>query len=233
MPIIAEEFIERIFLPQLTALRDAIFVRVLPAFERLESEAAQIERETFEHFGANADEYTDEAKIAESAFDAGLDHFETMTATRQTVINTFAIAVSHLFEQQRHLLSFGTLLDWEPKSKQREKRFREFLEARGVDYTTFVHHAKLEELDLVANVAKHAEGQSAERLRNLRPELFVPPSIRGDPFFGSSTVVPVNRPLMGEDLFVEPDDLRAYLEAIESFWQFVLKPEGQKPDSVS
>lgn len=233
MPIIAEEFIEWVFLPQLTALRDAIFERVLPAFERLESEAEQIESETFERLNTNASEYSDPAHMAEAAFKAGLDHFKTMTATRQTVINTFAIAISHLFEQQRHLLSFGTLLDWEPNSKQREKRFCEFLEARGVDRTKFIHHAKLEELDLVANVAKHAEGQAAERLRTLRPELFVHPSIRDDPVFGSSTVGPVNRPLMGEDLFVQPDDLRDYLEAIESFWQFVLNPERQKPDSVS
>jgi hypothetical protein len=231
MPIIAEVFIPKIFLPQLTALRDAIFERVLPAFEGIESEAEQIQREAFEQLCANADEYSDESQMAELAFNAGLEHYELMTATRQTVINTFAIAISHLFEQQRHLLSFGTLLDWEPDSRKRERRFSEFLEARGVDRTMFIHRAKLEELDLVANVAKHAEGQSAERLRTLRPELFVAPSIRGDPLFGSSTVGPVNRPLMGEDLFVEPDDLRAYLEAIESFWQFVLKTET--PDSVS
>lgn len=224
MPIIAETVIPRIFLRQLMALRNVIFLRVLPAFESIQSEAEQIESETFERLSENANEYSNEEKIAESAFNAGLAHYELMTATRQTVLNTFAIAISHLFEQQRHLLSFGTLLDWEPNSRQRERRFCEFLEARGVDRTMFIHRAKLEELDIVANVAKHAEGQAAERLRTLRPELFVSPSIRGDPTFDSSDLGPVNRPLMGEDLFVEPDDLRAYLEAIESFWQFVLKP---------
>ncbi len=222
MPIIIEDFIQRMFFPQLTALRNAIFVRVLSAFDRLESEAHQIELETLERLNANASEYSDGADIAETAFEAGLNHFELMAATRQTVMNTFAIALSHLFEQQRHLLSFGTLLDWEPDSRQRERRFRGLLAARGVDCTAFLHRAKLEELDLVANVAKHAEGQAAERLRTLRPELFVAPSIRGDPVLGSSTVGPVNRPLMGEDLFVQPDDLRTYLEAIEAFWQFVL-----------
>jgi hypothetical protein len=233
MPIIAEDFIPGIFLPQLRALRDAIFERVLPAFEGIESEAEKIEREVFQQLCANANEYSDESHLAELAFNAGLEHYEQMTATRQTVINTFTITISHLFEQQRHLLSFDTLLDRERNSRQRDRRFSEFLESRGVDCTKFIHRAKLEELDLVANVAKHAEGQSAERLRALRPELFVAPSIRDDPFLDSPTVTPVNRPLMGEDLFVQPDDLRAYLEAIESFWQFVLNPGGEKPDSVS
>jgi hypothetical protein len=194
MPIIAEVFIERIFLPQLTALRDAIFERVLPAFDGIGSEAEKIQREAFEQLCEIADEYSDGSQMAELAFNAGFEHYEQMTAIRQTVINTFAITVSHLFEQQRHLLSFGTLLDWERDSRQRERRFGEFLEARGVDRTIFIHRVRLEELDLVANVAKHAEGQSAERLRTLRPELFISPSIRGDPllgsFLGSSTVGP-------------------------------------------
>ena len=96
-----------------------------------------------------------------------------------------------------------------------------FWRLRGIDRTKFIHSAKLEELDLVANVAKHAEGQSAERLRILRPEVFVAPSIRGDPFSFDERSYAVNRPLIGEDLFVQPDDLRAYFEAIESFWQLV------------
>jgi len=222
MPIVPEVVIPRMFLPQLAALRDAIFVRVLPAFDKLESEADQIEDETFERLGASAGEDTDPADLAEAAVEAGRRHFELTSATRQTVINAFAVALSHLFEQQRHFLSLRTLVDLEPDSKKREKRFRSSLKASGINDAMFIHHRKLEELDLVANVAKHAEGQSAERLRAWRPELFIHPLIRDDPGVASSSGVPVNRPLMGEDLFVQPDDLRAYLDAVESFWRFVL-----------
>ena len=70
MPIIAEEFIPRIFLPQLTALRDAIFVRVLPAFEWLESEAEQIQLETLEQLNANANEA--EINLITTAFECPL-----------------------------------------------------------------------------------------------------------------------------------------------------------------
>ncbi len=221
MPIVAEDVIPSMFLPELAALRETVFARILPAFDGLESEAEAIQREALEQLNAKATEYSDGADLAEAAFEAGLEHYTLMTGAQQTMLNALAIALSHLFEQQRHLLTFRTLMDSEPDSRKREKAFAEFLKANGVDRTTFIQQAKLEELDLVANVAKHAEGQSADRLRALRPELFVNPSIRGDSIL-RSPVGPANRTLMGDDLFVQPDDLRAYFSAVESFWQFVL-----------
>lgn len=228
MPIVAEHVIPRIFLPQLASLRETIFTRVLTAFDGLEAEADEIQRGTLERLEATANEYSDGADIAEAAFDAGLEHYALITGARQTVINALAVALSHLFEQQRHLLTLRTLVDSEPNSRQREKNFSEFLATHGIDRTMFIHQAKLEELDLVANVAKHAEGQSAERLRTLRPELLVPPSIRGDSTL-ASPVGPINRTLMGEDLYVQPDHLRDYFDAVESFWKCVLGRLSRTP----
>lgn len=221
MPIVAEDVIPAMFLPELAALREAAFTRILPAFEGLESEAEAIQQDAYERLNTNATEHSDGADLAEAAFQAGLDHYNLMTGAQQTMLNALAIALSHLFEQQRHLVPFRTLMDSESDSRKREKAFDKFLEASGIDRTSFIQQAKLEELDLVANVAKHAEGQSAVRLRVLRPELFVPPSIQGGPVH-SSPVGPANRTLMGEDLFVQPDDLRAYFNAVESFWRFIL-----------
>jgi hypothetical protein len=221
MPIVAEDVIPSMFLPELAALRQTIFGRILPAFDGLEMEAEQIQREALKRLQANANEYSDAADLAEAAFEAGLEHYELTTGARQIVINALVVALSHLFEQQRHLLTFPTLLDSEPDSRKRETRFFEFLKANGVDRTIFNQQTKLEELDLVANVAKHAEGRSADCLRALRQELFVHPSIREYPVLRSS-VRRVNRTLMGTDLFVQPEDLRAYFDAVEAFWKFVL-----------
>lgn len=222
MPIIAEDVIPTLFLPELAAFRDAIFTRMLPTFDSIESEAEQIEAEAFARLSAAADEYTDGAHLAEAALDAGLQHLGLMSGTRQAILNVLAVAIAHLFEQQRHLLSLRTLVDSEPDSRKRENSFRELLAKQGVDPTLFIHRAKLEELDLVANVAKHAEGQSAEKLRLVRPELFTHPLLRADSAFNSLPPGAVNRPLMGDDLYVQPEDLRAYLDAVEVFWRFVL-----------
>jgi len=226
MPIFAEDIISRMFLPELATLRDAIFARVLPAFDHIEAEAAQIERQTFHRFKTTANEYYDGEDLAEAAFEEGFAHYDLMTDTRQLVLNVLVIALFHLFEQQKHLLSFPTLGELEPDSRERDKLFGEFLETPGIDSTAFPDHTQLEELKLVANVAKHAEGQAAKYLRILRPELLA----HGEGLPLPSHVKAVNRPLMGEDLFVQPDDLRAYFNAVESFWRFVL---DQLPSTLS
>jgi hypothetical protein len=221
MPIIPDEVVRSMFLPQLSALRESIFSRVLPTFDSIGAEAKAIEADAYVRLSARTTENTDGGDLAEAAFDAGLRHYHLMSETRQAVINVFAVAVAHLFEQQRHLLPFRTLSEAEPSSPKRERSFDALLEAHAIDARTFIHRSKLEELDLVSNVVKHAEGRSAKALRSLRPELFSHPSLQ-DASFSPPPVEPVHRPLMGTDLFVQPSDLRDYINAIESFWRFVL-----------
>ena len=221
MPIVAESVIQRMFLPQIAVLRQTIFERVLPAFDQIEVEANQVEAKALDRLEENFNEDSDPADIAEAAFEAGLEHFELMAATRQTIMNAFVVAISHSFEQQRHFLTHHTIIDSEPSSRKRELKFVAMLHSSGIDYEQFSDRPRLEEMDLVANVAKHAEGQSAERLRAVRPDLFVHPSIRDISALSSATH-PVHTPLMGEAFFVQPEDLRTYLDVIEAFWQFVM-----------
>lgn len=223
MPILERDVIPNLFLPQITALREAIFNRILPAFDRLDAEAKEIEQEAWEGFNRHAGEDDDPASLAEAAFEQGLEHFEIVSSTLQTIMNVFAVGIEHMFEQQRHLLSFRTLNDYEPDSRKREVGFRALLAEHGIDASRFPQAAKLEELHCVANVAKHAEGRAAARLRELRPELFTHPSIREGPLGRLPPPWGVNSTLIGDDLFVEPDDLRHYLDAVKAFWEFVLE----------
>jgi hypothetical protein len=48
----------------------------------------------------------------------------------------------------------------------------------GLDLSSLPSWPVIDELRLVANVVKHGEGDSAEKLRETRPELFVYPSLR-------------------------------------------------------
>jgi hypothetical protein len=100
MPIIADIWIPELFIPQLRVLRKTIFERLLPTFDNIEAEGNQVAEETFQRFIANANEDSDEGSLAEAAFNVGLEHFQLLAGTRQTIINAFAIALSHLFEQQ-------------------------------------------------------------------------------------------------------------------------------------
>lgn len=219
MPIFLEHVISRLLLPQLDALRGVIFDRVLPAFASVEDEAKRVVHEA----RSTASEDDDPADLAEAAFEAGASYLETMLYVRQSLLNSLAIQVSHLFDQQRHMLGRDTLLDFERDSKKLERAFREKLAMHSVDDRLFIHRDKLTELHLVANVAKHAEGQAAEKLRALRPELFTHELLRATTPREMLACGPITSPLMGDDLFVGPEDLRAYIGAVEDYWQFVLK----------
>ena len=79
--------------------------------------------------------------------------------------------------------------------------------------------AKVEELRLLANTVKHAEGPSARELRRLRPDLFVPPVIKGSPLEKHALRRATEIPLGGTDLFVTEADLEKYRDAIRQLWE--------------
>lgn len=226
MPIAWEDVIPRMFLPKIAAFKNAIFDRILPTLDLIDNEAKQVEKDTYERLSLSASEYTDESDVEEASLNAAISHFEVLTETRQAVINAFVVAIAHLFEQQKHLLACNTLLDSEPNSKKREERYRELLSGYEVNESGFFNLKKLEELKIVADAIKHGEGQSAERLRLLRPDLFVHPCVRHFPGPMEDILGPIHRPLMGDDLFVQPEDLSGYLDAVDEYWRYVLKAEG-------
>jgi hypothetical protein len=71
-------------------------------------------------------------------------------------------------------------------------------------------------LRLVANTAKHADGESAQSLLALRPELFDSPSSAA---YGGAISPQVFQPLVGRDLYVSLADLQDYLTACLGFWR--------------
>ncbi|MFZ0931512.1 MAG: hypothetical protein WAN11_23110, partial [Syntrophobacteraceae bacterium] len=89
----------------------------------------------------------------------------------------------------------------------------------SIDVTVFPTWPSLEELRLVANTIKHAEGGSAEALRGRRPDLFIHPAAREGE---DSTATPfqsrVRKPLFGEDLYLTTDDFSRYVEGVITFW---------------
>jgi len=96
----------------------------------------------------------------------------------------------------------------------------ELLRKSDIDITSFSSWSKIDELRLVANTVKHADGDSADKLRCCRPDLFTFP----DPV--SKSILPhqfiilrqVFQPLTGKDLFVTVSDLSSYVDVIKQFW---------------
>lgn len=206
-------------------LIEVIQDRVLPAFQGIEDEAEQVADSVYEELGQlPADEYSyiDMSDLAEIAHDKGLERYEELAGAKQALLNIAPVALYHLFEQQ--LLFFYRRQVLHPSEEYDRSRFRHLsvVEARlrrdGIDLHSFGSWPRIHELRHIANTIKHAEGDAADSLRTLRPDLFVVPILRNDPRWAVRGGSRVDLPLAGDDIYITGEDLCIYLRAVEEFW---------------
>lgn len=206
----------------------ALQERVLPQFARLDSEAEQFAQGEYERLGqlpSSGEEPFFLGDLAEQAHDSAITWYQTMRGVRQSLINLHAVGLRHLFEQQLFDLVTHARL-----SERGDADFREdckAVEELGVQLSDLPAWGKLEELRLLSNTIKHAEGRSSVELKELRPELFVAPVVAELPFVRRPG--PTIQPLAGEDVYLQEDELDVYCSAIGEFWISV----GKKLDSQS
>ena len=79
--------------------------------------------------------------------------------------------------------------------------------------------SKILELEALANVVKHGDGRSAEKLRELRPDLLTNPLFRGRAGLMGSPTAYVGLPLAGDSVYVTPEDFAALVQSAEMFWR--------------
>lgn len=212
-------------LPEVRMYAQVIEKRLLPVFDRAEQEADAVANADFdESMSAPADETSnfDPADAADQAFEKGLLHYQLLEGVRQSLLNIAAVHLHHQFEQHLLLFHKQELLNMGEENNHKlldRKEVWSRLMAHGVDVTTFASWEKIDELRLVANVVKHAEGSASRQLTSRRPDLFTSPQLRNDPFWGSFVPSGVDRPLSGNDFFVTLSDFQSYTESVLRFWQ--------------
>lgn len=205
------------------AFHEYIFRDVLPAFNNIDSRARQVAVDYYDKISSQpAGEYEeiDMADVAEAAQDQSLDWYDMMTSLRQTMLNLLAAGLFHLIEQQLGMLSQDA---WFSKTPLRTVRLEDiadwYLAFLDVDIKALNSWKKIDELRLVANAVKHAEGSATNQLRLLRPELFANPAYADMfPERAMESPTPISAPLSGEDFFVTQDLLREYSENAEAFF---------------
>jgi hypothetical protein len=213
---------QRKFVPHLRRLLETLSKRLLPAFDGLEDEANKVQEDTFaELMAMPGDPDSDLSVLAEAAHDASLDHYFGMCDVRQALLNSFAAILYHAWEQQ--LLEFHRREVLHPADQHDPKLMSlkvllARLHEKGLSVANLPSWGAIEELRLVANTTKHADGDSAAKLKTLRPDLFEHPSARDSGLPKLRFIPPVYAPLSGNDLYVGLNDLRRYGDAVTSFW---------------
>jgi hypothetical protein len=219
-----KEYIRSQFIKQIELLTESIQNRLIPTFDTIEKEAEDLSEKEWDRLCSSC--YSpdiDPANLAEKAQEAGIDYFMTLSGIKQTLLNITATALYHLFEQQ--IIFFLRREVLHPSQENdidlmKVSVFKEQLLANGIDISSFRSWNKIEELRVVSNSVKHAEGASVSKLRKLRPDMFKHPTLRNQPEMDlmHSTVCRVYLPMAGDDIFVLQDDLLDYKNALVGFW---------------
>ena len=137
------------------------------------------------------------------------------------MLNLFGVALYHAFEQQIMFFHRKNVLCQEEESESRKFRLSEVqkgLKEGGIDITEFLSWLKIDELRLVANTAKHGEGDSSHKLREIRPDMFQNPHLSGFSELMSGPAAEIFQPLVGEGLYVSVQDVRDYRDHLVRFW---------------
>ncbi len=178
--------------------------RLLAGFQNIDDEAEETTSESWHRLmsqPATGDE--DPADAAAEAWDDGVERYTAITNLHQAVLNLLATKIRHLFEQ--HVNDYDETAQHHGQTPLTWARLGELPSWPVVD-----------ELRLVANTAKHGEGDSATQLRTIRPDLFENPIFKkmgyADPWPNARA------PFAGDGLFVARDDIERYQAAVESFW---------------
>lgn len=210
-------------LPNLDAFARCLPERLLPTFASIADEAKKVEQEVWENPPPGDPENYDPGDHAEQAQDAGIVYYGRTKDVMQGLINLHTIGLAHLLEQQLLFIHRRELLAF-PEEEHDARLFKfevmkERLKAAGIGIETFESWPRVEELRLLSNTAKHADGRSCAELKRRRPELFVRP-IAGMPERNPELWVEhvaVYQPLMGEQLYVTPELYEEYAAAARQF----------------
>lgn len=209
------------FIPGIDFFTHCLEEKIIPAFDSIDREADEVEREAFENPPGYIDpENYDPADAAENAFERGLEYYQWMKGMLQGVINLFAAGLYHLLEQQLLLFHRQELLRFDEKNNISLLNLREAksrLSTHGIIIENFNSWPKINELRLVANTVKHADGPSAIELRSECPDLFSR-SITSLVIESNTVQGPVSTPLTGDSIYISQSEFNKYVSSVKEFW---------------
>jgi hypothetical protein len=219
-PIFINEYI-----PQYELLMDTLENRLIPTFSSVNDEAKDKTDKEWKRLNQECcDPDADGADMAEWAEAVGINHYLNMINIQQSLNNMFAMTLYHIFEQ--HMMEFHRreVLERHLRNDNKnfkQKVFKDTLNVMGIDIESFSSWKDLEELRLLANTVKHADGNSSEKLYKLNKDLFNSDFMKNSDNFSflCDRKPSVYKPLTGDDFYVRTTDIQRYCDALKLFWQ--------------
>ena len=179
-----------------------IETRLLPAFEGLEEESKDIEKETLAQLAQQYGGSEDPSSYYEEAQVAGAEHYWIYQEMKNGFLNMTTTWLFHLYEKDCKTICTTS-------GEERQAKLTEL----SIDIIPLSNYYKInKELRLICHITKHGDGDAHENLLKIRPDLF-------DSEVKYNIEVPNTTEYTLKNISLE--QIKEYAEYMKSFWNEV------------
>ena len=210
------------YISDLTTIKDMFIERIQPIFANPESEAEKYKEELWESImnrPCAEDEWADPGDYVDFVQDKAIERYEMLSLMKYRNIGMWLSCLCQVWEQQLYSFIIHEAehegLKYNPVDTKRGFAFtKEAFEFHQQRFEDMPAWNKIKELRLLVNVIKHAEGDSEEKLRKIRPDYFVQ-DIYGTEYDPMSLY---HTTLLEPTLMIKEQDFIDYFNALVQFW---------------
>jgi hypothetical protein len=220
------DYIRERVVPEFESFRDVVTERIFPVFDNFMTEAKEHGRQWLKEQIARIDRDNPDrdegiAYFTDEALDKTVDYADTLVGMYFASTALYTLGLFHLFEQHAADLPLRVYNNYNHDGPIALEDVTAWLKDEvSVNVKGFRSWQLIKELQLVANTIKHGEGGAAKRLRRFRRDLFIHPKYRSESKREKRNRMPrrIRKPLLGEDVFITPEEFEKYAGAAIGFW---------------
>lgn len=213
-----DDSLRKKYIDDLTILKDMFFERVQPAFANAESEANAYKDELWKSITNQLCEVDDNVDLSDEAVwveEESFERYKLLSLMHYRNLAAWICNLCQVWEQQLYAFivreAQSERLKYDDKEIKSGFKFsKAVFEWHQQPFCKMSMWKKIQELRWLVNVIKHAEGDSEQNLRKVRPEFFK--------YEGYDLMSLYHTSLLETTLMVKEQDFRDYYKALVEFW---------------
>lgn len=210
------------FIGDLTMIKTTFLERISPIFDDIDAEAKRYEDELWRNIlnsPCAEGECVDPGDYVDFVQEKTIERYEMLSLMRYRNISMWISCLCQVWEQQLYSFVIHEAeqegIQYSPDDKKRGFAFaKEVFSCHQQQFEDMPVWSKIKELRLLVNVIKHAEGDSEQKLRKIRPDYFTQ-EMAGMEYDLMSLY---HTTLLETTLMIQVQDFTDYYEALVKFW---------------
>ncbi|GIP44453.1 hypothetical protein J45TS6_29120 [Paenibacillus sp. J45TS6] len=197
------------------AMVEDYFNKTKTFFHDIDKQATEYGDKLFREYPA--DEDTDFSAVAEAANEESAEMYENLLRMQSNHLLMTISLLYHTWEQQLIKFTLSEMSNYFDFTKRvlDFKGVQTIFKLHKVDITKTEAWSEIRELKFLANTIKHGDGESADKLRKIRPDFFT-----SEYFDDPVDLLKLNGAVLldGYTIKAHESDLYNYIIAVQKFW---------------